>query len=324
MTAKRQAARNRSKSSPESRAQNPIAERVKIHRQVAKKSLLRLLKTPGSTLMTVGVIAIALLLPTLLLLADANMSAGLGGIESSAKLTLYMDTAATDREIEDVSNHLLSVFGPDSVDFISAEQALGAFTNNQGLGDLFVDLPSNPLPAAFEISPSSPEVSIIEAQATELEALPGVALLQFDRLWIERLQAFLGLIAAFNQVLAVLVVGGLLAVVGNTIRLAIEHRRQEIQVIKLVGGNNSYIARPFLYTGLFLGLAGGIAASMLVWLIASLLTPSIAEVSSLYGGTWQLEGAGLGMFLGLALVGGLIGWLAAFVASFRNIAAINP
>ncbi len=324
MTAKRQAARNRSKSSPESRAQNPIAERVKIHRQVSKKSLLRLLKTPGSTLMTVGVIAIALLLPTLLLLADANMSAGLGGIESSAKLTLYMDTAATDRQIEDVSNHLLSVFGPDSVDFISAEQALGAFTNNQGLGDLLVDLPSNPLPAAFEISPSSPEVRIIEAQAAELEAMPGVALLQFDRLWIERLQAFLGLIAAFNQVLAVLVVGGLLAVVGNTIRLAIEHRRQEIQVIKLVGGNNSYIARPFLYTGLFLGLAGGIAASMLVWLIASLLAPSITEVSSLYGGTWQLEGAGFGMFLGLAIVGGLIGWLAAFVASFRKIAAINP
>lgn len=324
MTAKRQAARNRSTSSSKSRAQNPIAERLKIHQQVARKSLLRLLKTPGATFMTVGVIAIALLLPTLLLLADSNLSAGLGGIESSAKLTLYMDTAATERQIENVSNHLLSKYGADSVDFISAENALHTFTNNQGLGNLLVDLPSNPLPAAFEINPPSQEIGIIESQAAELEALPGVALLQFDRLWIERLRAILGLIAAFNQVLTFLVVGGLLAVVGNTIRLAIEHRRQEIQVIKLVGGNNSYIARPFLYTGLYLGLAGGVAASLLVGLIASLLAPSIADVSSLYGGTWQLEGAGFGMFLGLTMAGGLIGWVAAIIASFRNIAAINP
>lgn len=299
-------------------------EQVLLHRQIAKKSMRQLLQAPGSTAMTVSVIAIALLLPALLFLVGSNLSGGLAGIETNAKLTAYMELAATESEISDVSNYLHTVYSTESIQFISSEQALSEFSQGSGLGPVLSQLPANPLPAAFVVTPSPAFLGNVDTMISELQNLAGVEFVQLDRLWIQRLQAIIELLTAFNQVLMILVGAGLLLIVGNTIRLAIEHRRQEIQVIKLVGGSNNYIARPFLYTGLFLGLAGGLAAGLLVSLIGLFLTGAVNSVVDLYGSNWRLPGPSVLDFLILIAIGGGIGWLAALVSSYKNIAAIRP
>ena len=294
------------------------------HRRIAAGSVQRLLQAPASTAMTITVIAVALMFPTLLSVVNINLSAELGDVPNSTTLTLFMDVTANDSEIQDVSEYLQTLDIPNSVEFISATQAMEEFAAGHSLGSLLTELPSNPLPAAYVITTDSSDIGALDALATELQSRPGVDLVQYDRVWIERLQAINALVSAFNLVLMLLVGAGLLAIVGNTIRLAVEHRRQEIMVIKLVGGSDAYIARPFLYTGLFLGLAGGATTGLLLTIVMLFLGSAAADLSTLYGGNWQLRGLGFTFFFVLAITGAAVGWIAALLASYRNIASINP
>ena len=116
---------------------------------------------------------------------------------------------------------------------------------------------------------------------------------------------------------------GLFFIIGNTIKLSIENRRQEIQVIKLVGGTDIYIARPFLYAGLLFGILGGIVAVFLQLIILMMLNGSLQELIQLYNSNFELRGFGLFNSLSLVITGALVGWLGAFLASFRYIRGIN-
>ncbi len=315
MTAKRKRTR------PQPSAGN---QRLQLHRQVARESLQRLLASPLSSGITVLVIAIALFLPALLYLLNSNLNAGLVGAADNTRLTIYLQSNISNTNEQAVSEYLLSKFGSESIEYISEEQAMESFSRSAELGDLLTSLPDNPLPAAFVVSPQLDDDTEIENLILELETMEGVELVQLDRLWLQRLQALSDLLTLLSRALALVVLVGLLAIVGNTIKLLIEHRRQEIQVIKLIGGSNSYIARPFLYTGLMLGLTGGLCACLLIGLMGLNLATAVAELSDLFGGNWRLNGLDALQYLTLVLTGGGIGWLAALIASYRNIATIEP
>jgi cell division transport system permease protein len=115
-----------------------------------------------------------------------------------------------------------------------------------------------------------------------------------------------------------------LFVVGNTIRLAIEGRRAEIVVIKLVGGTNNYVARPFLYAGALYGLAGSALAWALLSIILLSLRGPALELLVLYSSDYQLKGLGGANSLVLLTLGTLLGWLGAFISVRQHLAAIEP
>jgi len=124
--------------------------------------------------------------------------------------------------------------------------------------------------------------------------------------------------------LAVMLGLGVVLAIGNTVRLAIENRRAEIVVVKLVGGTDAYVARPFLYTGLWYGVGGGLIAVLLTSLALLLLQGPVAQLSGSYGSTFVL--IGLGLSKGFLVIAGaaLLGWSGAWISVLRHLRAIEP
>lgn len=294
------------------------------HLQTARHSLERLLSTPAASLMTVAVIGIALLLPSALYVSVNNIQALSSGISSVGQITLYLNKDVSDEEALQVSERLLQNTKIASSEYISPTQAAAEFNANSGLGDVIDALEDNPLPGVIILTPSVIDAESSRALIEELASLAQIESAQLDLQWVERLQAFLQLMQRASTGLMLVLALAVLFVVGNTIRLAIEGRRAEIVVIKLVGGTNNYVARPFLYTGAFYGLAG----SALAWLLLSIILLSLRgpanEILNMYSSNYQLRGLSVNSTLVLLGIGGTLGWLGALISVRQHLAAIEP
>ena len=117
---------------------------------------------------------------------------------------------------------------------------------------------------------------------------------------------------------------GVLLVMGNTIRLAVENRREEIVVVKLIGGTNGYVRRPFLYSGVWLGLLAGVSAWILVWFGFWSLAGTIESLTRLYQSQYVLNGPGWVEFIALGAIGALLGWLGAWLVVFGHMKTVEP
>ena len=306
------------------RASPSLSTWVQIHRKSALQSWQRLLKTPASSFATVFVIAVGLLLPALLYGVSANLSSVLDNLNGTAQISLFMDNGSTASELRRLSEDLLSDHAISSVALISSEQALEEFSAATGLSDLSQQLSDNPLPATLVVTPVNADPESVATLAARLGGTSHVELVRVDSQWIQRLAAASQLVAVSGQILTIVVVLGLFFIVGNTIRLAIENRRDEITVVKLVGGTDAFAARPFLYSGMYYGLGGGMLATVLQFAIFIGFNSALQDLLQLYESNFHLQGFGFTSSAALVLGGGAIGWLGAVLASFRQIAAISP
>ena len=297
---------------------------VKLHRRIARGSATRLLQTPASSLVTLCVVAVALLLPALLFGLNSNLANLLAGFQDSTQVTLYLQDSVSEADGQEVSDDLLTRKDIEVAYYVSPSQALDEFGASSGLEDLLIEMTTNPLPGAIVLTPSDASSSAIDELARQLQELSLVDVVQVDSLWLQRLMAISNLVNAIGSVLAVIVILGLFFVVGNTIKLAIENRKAEILVIKLVGGSDMYAARPFLYTGLLYGLGGGILATLLQGIVLNTFNSNLEVLMRLYESDFQLRGFGLMSSLLIIVAGASIGWTAALMASLRHIRAINP
>jgi len=296
------------------------------HARVLVASLGRLASQPLSTLMTVAVIGIALALPAGLQLLVANARALSGHWEGSAELSVYL------RDDVDLptARHLVDKLAGDpdiaEVRLIPADEALAEFREYSGFGAALDVLEDNPLPNVLVLLPTdraaSPEA--LEGLRRRLsEELPAEQV-QADTQWVERLQAMLDLARRTVLLAGLLLALGVVIIVGNTIRLDIQNRRDEIEVTKLIGGTDAFIRRPFLYTGVWYGLMGGIIALILVSLSLIVLDAPVRRLSGLYGSGFRLGGPGLIGGSALAVVGVVLGWLGSWVSATRNMRRIEP
>ncbi|NKB34612.1 MAG: FtsX-like permease family protein [Pseudomonadales bacterium] len=301
-----------------------FAKTMRNHRKDAGNSLYRLAKAPLSSCMTVLVIAAALLLPSLLFSLNSNLASLLAGFENNARIVLYLTAATEDARAMEVSESLLTYNDIDLAEFVSKEDALRDFSNAAGFTELLAGLDENPLPSTIVITPNMSSLDGLDSLAATLEAMPEVDLVQVDSLWLRRLAAISDLIGLIARTLGLIVILSLCFIVGNTVRLHIENRKEEIKVIKLVGGTHSYIARPFLYTGLFYGILGGILASILQASVFLGFSDAISVIATLYSNSFELPLLTPVTVIFLTISGGLVGWLAAVIAGYRHIGAINP
>lgn len=301
-----------------------LADLIKLHRRIARSSASRLLQTPASSLVTLFVVAVALLLPTLLFSLNSNLSSLLAGFQDSAQVTLFLQNNVSETDGQAVSDNLLTRSDIAGGRYISSSQALDEFGAASGLQNLLQEMATNPLPGAVVLTPADVSPAAVEELARQLQELPEVDVVQVDNLWLQRLAAISNLVSAIGSVLTVIVILGLFFVVGNTIKLAIENRKAEIRVIKLVGGSDMYAARPFLYTGLLYGLGGGILAAFLQAVVLAIFNSYLEVLMQLYDSDFQLHGFGLVNALLVIIAGSTIGWAAAVMASLRQIRDINP
>lgn len=296
------------------------------HLQTLVGSLGRLWQQPFATLLTVLVIGIALALPACLHVMVQNVRAASGGWSNALDVSVYMKQSAKLDETQQVAERIRKRRDVAEVTVVEADAALEEFRRNSGFGEALEALKDNPLPHALVVRPAEGfrEAGQVAALTGELRALPGVDIVQLDTEWVSRFNAILDVVRRVVFLAAGLFALGILVIVGNTIRLDIENRRDEIEVTKLVGGSDAFVRRPFLYNGVWYGLGGGVIAWLIVAIVILVLGEPVRNIAGLYGSSFTLQGLGGRGSLALVLGGILLGWLGSFIAATRELRGIEP
>jgi cell division transport system permease protein len=298
------------------------------HLQTLVASLGRLARAPFGTALTVGVIGIALALPACLELVVVNARALSGGWANALDLTVFLKPHLPDHDAAQLAERIGARGDVASARLVTATEGLAEFRRWSGLGAALEALTDNPLPASIVVRPrlveGSGDPGAVGVLADALRTLPGVDQVQLDTDWVRRFTAILDALRRAVGVIALLLALAVLLIVGNTIRLDIDARRAEIEVIKQVGGSDGFVRRPFLYGGFWYGFGGGLVAWLLVESFVLTLAGPIARVAAAYGSRFAMTGPGLQTSAVLLAAGALLGWLGAFVSATRHLRAIEP
>ncbi|PZN34271.1 MAG: cell division protein FtsX [Proteobacteria bacterium] len=296
------------------------------HLQTLVGSLGRLSEHALATLLTTLVIGIALALPACLYVLVANAQVATGTWQRAVDLTVYLERSATADAARSLAERVRARRDVAAVELITKEEALKEFRSDSGFGASLDALADNPLPHTLVVRPGADYASAehLEGLAADLRALEGVEVVQLDTLWVSRLEAILETVRRGALIAAALLAIGVLVIVGNTIRLDIQNRRQEIEVTKLVGGSDGFVRRPFLYSGVWYGLGGGLVAWLVTTGVVAALAGPVSRLAGLYESAFRIQG--LRFDTGLALLGAgiALGWLGSFIAATRHLRDIEP
>jgi len=296
------------------------------HLQALFGALGRLARTPLASLLTLIVIGVALALPAGLALVVDNLRAATGDLGTAVDFTVHFKAGTPIERVQQIAASGRARPGIASITVTTAAQALEEFKQASGFGDALTALEDNPLPHHIVVrpSPSASGPTEVESLRRYFSAFPEVDIVQLDLDWVRRLHSLLDVLRRILWVVMSVLGLGVLAVIGNTIRLEILNRRPEIEVTKLVGGSNAFVRRPFLYTGIFYGLGGSLLAGLIVVGAMAYLDQAVGELSAQYGGHFRMSGLGprgLGI---LAATGAALGWMGALISTGRHLRRIEP
>lgn len=296
------------------------------HLRVFIATLGYLTRHPLPSIMTTAVIAIALALPTGLYLGLNNVSGLSAGWDGSTQISLFLHTGVSQKKAEAFASKLKLHNEIDQVDVISKQQGLEQFRHLSGFGDALKFLDENPLPVVLVIQPivDPQRPDKINHLVKQLQNEKLVELAQLDMQWVKRLYALLEIAYRGIWVVGSLLGLAVLLIIGNTIRLDIQNRRAEIEVAKLIGASNAFIRRPFLYTGLWYGISGGLLAWILTTLSLNLLEEPVRKLALLYHSSFQLSGLNLDNILVLIGISCALGLLGSWLAVGRHLSEIEP
>lgn len=292
------------------------------HRQVAAHSLRRFFATPLQNLATVLVIAIALALPAGLYLLVATVQQLAGNLDSVNRVTLYLHADTALDAIAALREKLQRHPAVAATAYVSPAEGLAQFKAQSGFGDVLELLDGNPLPPVILVTANASADPA--ALAAEMGGWPEVDQARLDSQWLARVGAMAALGRRLALTLAAALALGVLLIVGNTIRLAIENRREEILVLKLVGGTDAFVRRPFLYLGFWYGLSGGVCAWLLVAAGRWWLQLPLDRLAALYQARWTIAPVGAMALLALAGVAAGLGIAGARLAASRQMRSIEP
>jgi cell division transport system permease protein len=297
------------------------------HRHTLEDSLLRLLRDPFQTLMTTVVVAIALSLPATLLLVVDNVRQFENNFESFSQITVYVNNTASQQQIDAIQEKIVSLSEVNSLVYINPEQALQQFTEASGFGSALEYLEDNPLPPVLLVEPAMDVLSLPQKSQqlmADLANIDHIDDVQIDMLWLQRLRS----LTEFGKKVVLALGGalglGVLVIIGNSIRLAIHNRREEIVVVKLVGGTDAYVRRPFLYFGMLLGFFGALEAAIMLTIGFWWLGGSVENISQLYDSHFELSGPGIQGVFALLSTGLLLGLAGAWLAVGKHLNHIKP
>ena len=284
-------------------------------------SLGRVARRPWSTALTIGVMAVALALPIGLWLVMANVARFSGDVQRAREISVFLKTDVDAAGAQALARTLRARPDIGGVQLRTPAQGLAELRAN-GLGAAIdaVGADDNPLPSVLVVTPRGDEALL----AASLQALPEADLVQHDALWRQRLDGWLRFGMRVALVLGALLGLGALLVVGNTVRLDIQSRREEIGVLQHLGATDGFIRRPFLYLGLWYGLASGALAIALLTFAANALDAPLADLAASYGSRFMLQG--LDLLTAAAVVAGaaLLGWLGAGLVAGHYLRQTRP
>jgi len=296
------------------------------HLQVSINSLGRMRENPFSSFLTVAVIGIALALPSGLHVILKNVQGISAGWENAAQVSLFLKAGINEDKAMRLASRLEAMPEIAGVKYMSPNDALEEFRQLSGFGDALNALDENPLPALLIVQPVT-EYTAPAQIGNLLDRLRGyseVDMAQLNMEWVKRLYALMEIGKRGVLVLAALLALAVLLIVGNTIRLAIQNKRDEIEVQILIGATDAFIRRPFLYSGIWHGLLGAIIAWLLVAISLWLLNAPVRRLSVLYNSNFELGSLGLPASAILLVSGVLLGLMGAWVAVGKHLREIEP
>ncbi len=304
---------------------NKIGAYFLHHMQSLVFSLGKIYKTPTTTIMTVAVIGITLSLPGGFYLFLKNIDAVSGDFRSSSQIALYLDIELDEKKARDLERQVADMPEVAKTEFVSKQKSLEKFRQTSGFGKSIDTLSSNPLPHTIIVEPaSSADTFAVKNLLNLLQTLPGVEIAKLDTEWLERLYTILEIAKRSVAIITILFGFAVLLIIGNTIRLDIQNRYQEIIVTKLIGATNAFIRRPFLYGGLWYGLLGGLISWLIVEIGYLAISGPLERLNLLYQADLVLITFTFQDFIILISSSTLLGLTGSWIAVARHLNQIEP
>jgi cell division transport system permease protein len=297
-----------------------------LHAHALFSSLGRLAASPFNSLMTIAVLAIAIALASGFHLLVANFQQLTGNIETTAQISLFLKDNVTEATANKLAERIRKNPAIERVNIISKEQALTEFKTYSGFGSAINVLKSNPLPIVLQVLPKNTleDKQALENLLQNFRQEMDVDIAQLDLEWVERLQSIMTVAERGATLLNLMLGFAVLFIAGNTIRLELHHRRDEVIIAKLVGATDNFIQRPFLYTGFWIGFISGIVAWFIVTIIWLILRQPVETLSELYGGSYHLRFFSFTDTLKLLAISSLLGIVGSWAAVKCQLQQTKP
>jgi cell division transport system permease protein len=275
--------------------------------------------------MIILVIGVTLALPAAINVIVKNVQSVSSSWNNALDFSVYLKQSVSVAEAENLSQLIRQRADIESVELITAEQALAEFKQQSGFGAALDQLGENPLPHALVVRPGPGNTGAsLTLLQEEIGNLPETELVQVDTEWVQRFHAILDIVRQAIAIGSALLGMAIVVIIGNTIRLDIENRREEIEVTKLIGADNAFVRRPFLWTGFWYGLLGGSFALLLVQYGLYLLKEPVARLAGLYQGYISVATLGAAESTAILGIAVFLGLLASWITAARHMRRIEP
>ena len=307
------------------RSSGPVAAWAARHASTAAAAFGRLASQPFSSLMTILVIGVTLALPAAMHLVIKNAQSISASWDNALDFSVYLKAETPLDDAQRLADIISQRADVAQVTLVSAEDALLDFREHSGFGEALDHLTVNPLPHTLVVRPSNAHTELsMGLMNAALGKLHEADFVQVDTEWVQRFHAMLDIMQRAIAMGAGLLGAAIIVIIGNTIRLDIQSRREEIEVTKLIGASNAFVRRPFLYSGLWYGLGGGLLALALVLYGLFALKDPVARLAGLYNSGFEilaLDFLESGMIIATGVALGLIG---SWFAAARHMRRIEP
>jgi len=297
-----------------------------LHAHALFSSLGRLVAAPFTSIMTIVVLAVAISLASGFYILVANLQQLSGNLEASNQISLFLNYETSNAKANSLADSIRRNPSVQEVKLITKEQALEEFQAYSGFGEAVKALEKNPLPFVIQVSPknSLENKQEIEALLGNLKQETEVDFAQLDMRWVERLQSIMDVARRGVMSLSLLLGVAVLFITGNTIRLELHNRRDEVVIAKLVGATDGFIQRPFLYSGFWMGFFSGVAAWFIVTVTMLILKQPVEKLSGLYDGAFHILFLGFAETLALLAISSVLGVAGSWIVLHFQLQKLKP
>ena len=297
-----------------------------LHAHALFSSLGRLVASRFSSAMTITVLAIAISLASGFYILVANLQQLAGNLEANNQISLFLKDEISEARANKFANTIRQNPDIQDVKVITKEQALAEFQTYSGFGEAVKALEKNPLPAVIQVLPknSLENEQVLDALLDDFKRSTEVDFAQMDMQWVKRLQSIMDVARCGVTILSLLLGAGVLFITANTIRLELHNRRDEVVIAKLVGATNSFIHRPFLYGGFWIGFFSGVAAWFIVTTIMLILKQPIERLSGLYDDGFHVLFLGFTETLALLVISSVLGVVGSWIVLHFQLRQLKP
>ena len=296
------------------------------HVYACKSALSHLRLSPGNFIFNVLVVAIAQALPIAGLTLIENVRPVSAQLSIEPEISIFLTPSTPRNEATALSVPIKQILKSANISaklsFVTKDKALAAMEETSSLAEVLATLGGNPLPDAYVLSLSNSDAEHVDFLVTQLKSLSNVDVVQVDSAWVKRLSALVHVLQVALLFLAISLGGVVVVVIFNATRLQVLSHQAEISVTRLLGATNSFIHKPYYYTGALLGSLAGCVALALIAMSLHPLNEAIAEFAKLYGSEFRLSPLGILTSVSLLAASTLLGLCGAYLSVRRQLSRV--